>query len=258
MVTEGTNKLAEGISYLTGFDTTYNPEDKEAKKPYTFHFIRDTLDYFHLGRFIDNIVEIIVFDSIIGNGDRHQENWGIITNYTEVIKTIKDLAKKADKGFKEKLLFTIMAITNKTRRKEIDNLMKDLHIIMPGMFSEIYDSGSCLGRELSADKVMQMLTDQIMIEGYIRKGVSEIHWKGVKLNHFDLIEKVKEEHPEKVFELIDMVRNRFNENKLKDTIFSVDSKLPKEFEVYKLPEDRKKFINKLITLRVGKLIQIKP
>jgi len=56
MVTEGTNKLTEGISYLTGFDTTYKPDDKDSKKQYSFQLICDTLEYFKLGRFIENIV----------------------------------------------------------------------------------------------------------------------------------------------------------------------------------------------------------
>ena len=36
-----------------------------------------------------------------------------------------------------------------------------------------------------------MLMDKSLIDTYIRKGVSEIHWEGKKLNHFDLIRKVR-------------------------------------------------------------------
>jgi hypothetical protein len=36
MVTQGKNTLNEGIKYLTGFDTTYNPDDKDSKKNILF------------------------------------------------------------------------------------------------------------------------------------------------------------------------------------------------------------------------------
>lgn len=256
MVTEGKNKLTEGISYLTGYDTTYNPEDKSSKKLYTFHFILETLEYFQLGRFIKNIIEIIIFDSIIGNGDRHQENWGIITDYNDVIKALEEIAKKEKKGIVEKSLFGLMAITSKSKRDEAVKLVKEFNLKMPGKFSQIYDSGSCLGRELDDDKIKQLLTDNIMIETYIRKGVSEIHWEGQKLNHFDLIEKLNQIYPELVRKIIVRVKNIFQESVIKRCIDNIDSQLPQEFAENKLPEERKKFMLKLVTLRVQTLFKL--
>lgn len=57
-------------------------------------------------------------------------------------------------------------------------------------FAPIYDSGCCLGREHTDDKVLKMLSDSQMIEAYIRKGESEIHWEGniKKRKHFELIQ----------------------------------------------------------------------
>jgi len=72
MTQEGVNKLTEGVSYLTGYDTTYNPKDKNSKKQYTFQLIFEALGFFQLSRFAENIIQIIIFDSIIGNSDRHQ------------------------------------------------------------------------------------------------------------------------------------------------------------------------------------------
>lgn len=94
MVTEGQNKLTEGISYLTGFDSSYNPKHKDSKKQYSYQLIKDTFSFYKIESFIKNIIEIIIFDGIIGNGDRHQENWGIIIEYNEVIRSIEELAKK--------------------------------------------------------------------------------------------------------------------------------------------------------------------
>jgi hypothetical protein len=256
MVTEGKNKLTEGISYLTGFDTTYNPEDKNSKKLYTFNFIRETLEYFQLGRFVENIIEIIIFDSIIGNGDRHQENWGIITDYNEVIKTLEDIAKKEKKSILEKSLFTLLGITSKAKRDEAVKLVKEFQLKMPGRFSQIYDSGSCLGRELDEDKVKQMLTDNVMLETYIRKGVSEIHWEGQKLNHFVLIEKLKQTYPDIVKKIIVRIKNKYHEGSIKKCIDNIDSKLPQNLIENKLPRERKEIMLKLITLRVQNLFKL--
>lgn len=257
MVTEGKNKLTEGLSYLTGFDTTYNPEDKSSKKLYTFHFIRDTLEYFQLGHYIGNIIEIIVLDSIVGNGDRHQENWGIITDYNEVIKTLEEIAKKEKKGLFEKTLFALMAVTSKAKREDAEKLVKEFNLKMPGKFSQIYDSGSCLGRELDDEKVKQMLTDKAMIEAYIRKGVSEIHWYGEKLNHTVLIEKLQLIYPGIVKDIIARVNKNYSSEKIEKCILNIDEKLPHEFGQYKLPSDRKEFMVKLISLRVQNLLGIK-
>jgi len=257
MVTEGKNKLTEGISYLTGFDTTYNPEDKSSKKLYTFHFIRDTLEYFQLGHYIGNIIEIIVLDSIVGNGDRHQENWGIITDYNEVVKALEDIAKREKKGLVEKTLFAIMAVTSKAKREDAEQLVKEFNLKMPGKFSQIYDSGSCLGRELDDDKVEQMLTDKSIIEAYIRKGVSEIHWKGEKLNHTVLIEKLLLIYTDIVKEILARVKKNYSLEKIKKCILYLDEKLPPEFAQFELPLNRKEFMVELISLRVQNLLEIK-
>ena len=54
-----------------------------------------------------------------------------------------------------------------------------------------------LGREHTDEKVLKMLNDSQMIEAYIRKGESEIHWEGnlKKRKHFELIELLLENYP---------------------------------------------------------------
>lgn len=254
MVTKGKNKLTEGISYLTGYDTTYNPDDKESKKQYTFQLISKTLEYFQLSHYIEKIIEIIILDSIIGNGDRHQENWGIITEYSEVIKMLEDIAQKNVKGFFEKTLFALLGISSKEKSKETVKLLNELHLKMPGQFSQIYDSGSCLGRELEDDKMKQMMSDQFMLDAYIKRGVSEIHWEGKKLTHFELINEINKLYPELVKKIIQRVKEKYNVITIKECIENIDLKLPDELKKYKLPVERKEFVIKLIALRVEKLI----
>jgi hypothetical protein len=52
MVIYSENRLTEGKEYLTGYDSKYNPE--KDKKEYTFQFIRNSLKFFDLQKYIDN------------------------------------------------------------------------------------------------------------------------------------------------------------------------------------------------------------
>lgn len=255
MVTQGKNTLNEGIKYLTGYDTTYNPEDKDSKKQYTFQLICETLNYYRVGHYIDKIIEIIILDSLIGNSDRHQENWGIITEYKDVIKMLEEIANKEKKGFSESL-FSFLGITSKAKSDSKSKLINELKLTMPGQFSQIYDSGSCLGREIEDDKMRKMMRDEVMLNAYINRGDSEIHWDGKKISHFELIKKVNILYPEAVKRIITRVKQRFKENEVKLCIENIDSELPDLLKEHKLPQDRKNFILKLIVLRAQKLITL--
>jgi len=255
MVTQGKNTLNEGIKYLTGYDTTYNPEDKDSKKQYTFQLICETLKYYRVGHYIDKIIEIIILDSLIGNSDRHQENWGIITEYSDVIKMLDEIANKEKKGFSE-TLFSLFGITSKAKIESKSKLINELRLKMPGQFSQIYDSGSCLGREIEDDKMRKMMRDEVMINAYINRGDSEIHWDGKKISHFELIKKVNNHYPETVKRIIARVKQSFNEKEVKHRIENIDIELPDSLKEHKLPQDRKDFIFKLIVLRAQKLITL--
>ena len=258
MVTEGENKLTEGISYLTGFDSTYNPKHKDSKKQYSFQLIKNTLAFYKQDKFIENIIQIIIFDSIIGNGDRHQENWGIITEYNEVIKSIEELAKKEKKSFIERLIYSLLKIISEIKGNSISEAVKDLQLILSftGQFSPIYDSGSSLGREMGNDKIVQLNKDSMMMDAYIRRGDSEIHWEGEKVNHFELINRINIEYPDIVRKIITQVKEQFDPTRIHDIVENIDSKLPESLTINKLPSNRKEFVIKLITLRVEKLMNI--
>ena len=67
MIDPKREELQEGYKWLIGLDVGYDVNDKEA---YTFQIIEHLLkSRFESEGFIKNIIEIIVFDSIIGNED---------------------------------------------------------------------------------------------------------------------------------------------------------------------------------------------
>lgn len=258
MVTPGVNKLNEGISYLTGYDTTYQPADKKTSKTqYTFQFIVDALKSYKLERFVEDIIQIIIFDSLIGNSDRHQENWGVLTEYNEVIKLLESLSANKKKSGIELVMYTLLSLSSRLRKTEYKTILKEFELTnSSGNFAPIYDSGSSLGREKTEDKVIQMLKDDVMMEAFIRRGESEIHWNGKKLNHYDLIKKINNDHKQVVSSVINRVINQFSEASIREIVMDIDKNVPESIIINKLSRDRKEFIIKVITLRFQKLKEI--
>jgi hypothetical protein len=262
MVLGSKNKLTEGKTYLTGFNARYNPEID--KKDYTFQFICDALTSFSLECYIKNIVEIIIFDSIIGNSDRHQENWGIITKHKIIHekKLEKDVVSKVEKRsiYRKIRRLSRRFFTDDSIKSEqvLDNSNLVVKFEVKHKLAPIYDSGCCLGREHLDEKVLKMLNDFQMIEAYIIKGESEIHWKGneKKRKHFELVELLLEHYSTDTQKFIARVEEKYNVETIKNIIENIDINLPKDLIKFKLSESRKQLMFKLITLRIEKLIKL--
>lgn len=263
MILHSENKLTEGISYLTGFNSKYNPE--KDKKNYTFQFIQDALIDFKLEEYVQNIIEIIIFDAIIGNSDRHQENWGVVVFYRETqIETDNDNIDKKSKTSRRisNLLNKISIEILKIKIEEKVEFRKaDLETeskLISHKFSPIYDSGCCLGREFDDLKVEKIINDNQMLESYVNKGESEIHWNEFdkKLKHFDLVNLLLERYSEISKSYISRIKEKFDLEKIREIINNIDSNLPHELNNFKLSDSRKKLMYKLITLRIEKLLTL--
>lgn len=244
MIDLDVERLNEGVNYLRGYNPSYNPEDKSRYNEYTFAFICKALKAFRIEFGIEELVKVIIFDSIIGNSDRHQENWGFIILNIEVDE------EKKNKYVDSRLFKTVLGfILKKGETKEFVSFIK-------GRFSPIYDSGSCLGREIADEKVDQMLHDMRMLEAYINRGPSEIRWTGAKINHFELISEIKNEYSKVVIDEIERLMNVYNEQTIHDIVHNIDQNLPENLKVYCLPNNRKELIVKMINLRFEKLKEI--
>jgi hypothetical protein len=131
-------------------------------------------------------------------------------------------------------------------------------LLIKTKFSPIYDSGCCLGRELTDEKIQKMLQDDQMLKSYINKGESEIHWETFdsKRKHFDLLELLIVEHKRIVSKIIKNVLENYDSEKVENLIENIDINLPESLSLHRLTADRKKLMIKLITLRVEKLRQL--
>src|SRR5690606_5278206 len=121
----------------------------------------------------------------------------------------------------------------------------------------IYDSGSSLGRELTEEKVRKMLSDKQMLDAYIARGTSELHWNTKqKVPHIKLVGLLKEIEPKELFESASHFLEKWDDNKIYDIITGIDDILPDEHQFYKISPERKELIFKLLTLRFEHITNI--
>jgi hypothetical protein len=250
-------ELREGVNYLAAIYPEFLSEDKEVIKLYSFQLIEKALKDNNLEKFIPHILDIIIFDSIIGNQDRHQENWGTITSWE--FKTYLDGETVAEtalsKGFWTSFGTRILnTFANKTKSEEVIRTEKDLPNIKVA-FAPIYDSGSSLGREVAEDKLTDMLRDDVRLNAYINRGKSEIRWKGDKVSHFILIKNLIDHFPELKQRILNIF-SKIDDKKIIGIINEIDKDVPAQFSSYKLTIVRKQFIVKLIIERIKKLKEI--
>jgi hypothetical protein len=235
MIDANKNNLSEIINYLWGYDSNYKPEDKNSRTKYTFHFIEKALTKYKLEDKMHHIITTIIFDSLIGNGDRHQENWGFI---------IPNIHR-----------------TNHEKQKNniVDSNQFRLSLSKKGVFAPIYDSGSCLGRELLDAKVEKMLNDDQMLSAYINRDSCEIRWDdGKKTSHFLLLKKIMEQpNYKKIVENeIKRVEKTFDIKRIAKIVDDIDNPLPENLNQHKLPENRKQLIKRIVSLRFDRLTEI--
>lgn len=262
MINIDEEELIEGGKYLQAYDPTFSPEDKTKRHQYTFRLIENALTSFSLEEYMHNILQVIVFDTIIGNVDRHQENWAFIGRYTKLAKSVNEMQDSFNsvahfqypKWFKKIISYITEIKNDKTQFIPEVNKLK-LHLTPKIKFAPIYDSGSSLCRECTSEKVESMLKNQIELESYLSKGEAEIYWDSKKKHkHFALINEILgTSHKVKLVEIIKQITQNYDENSFKTAVQNIDNEVPDEFINIKIPQNRKDVIIKLVSLRTQKL-----
>lgn len=250
-------ELIEGVKYLQAFSPTYDPTAKAHQNRYSFQLILNSLDNARLKNQIDNIIEIIVFDAMIGNSDRHQENWAVISKQQLITDVISDM-KKAEKISLSKKEKSRVALLKKLLSKIKGTKLPKIFYQIELRFAPIYDSGSSLGRELLDEKVEAFLQSNEMINRYVEKGQSEIHWEGKKLTHFNLIENLLAMplYQLRTKAVINRIIEKWNGTDIASIVEVIDAEVPESHNMYKIPQSRKQLILKLITLRYKRLKEL--
>ncbi len=262
MINQETEELIEGGKYLQACDNTFKPENVKERNRYSFQFISSAFLTFKKEKHLKEIVEIIVFDALIGNSDRHQENWAIINSHSTISESISIIAKAIETNEIENLpnwLKKILKFAYTVKGRLRPEIVKS-RLMLPKntRMSPIYDSGCSFGRELNDERIKLMLNHDEEIQKYVAKGFSEIHWEGNKISHFELVTKLLEckELKDFVLESIKRITENFDTIKVEKIVMNVDKELVVLGNPNILPKERKELILKLLTLRLNKLREI--
>lgn len=262
MINQASEELIEGGKYLHAFDNTFKPENIKLRNQYNFDLIVNALISFKKEKHIKELAETIVFDALIGNSDRHQENWAIINVHTMISEGITQIQKDIESGeidsmpnWINKLIKVAYTVKGKIRPE-----LQTARLMLPKQtrFAPIYDSGCSFGRELDDERVKQMLNSEQEIQKYIAKGHAEIHWESKKITHFELVNKLLESEGLKDFVLDSLKRitEQFDPKKMEQIVLNVDKEIIALGNSNILPKERKELVLKLLTLRLNKLREI--
>lgn len=259
MIDRQNEELIEGGKYLNAFDNTFSYEEKKPGEKYNFELIENAFEALKLTGYLPKLLEVLVFDAIISNGDRHQENWAFIATHNPISKSVAEIEYNFEENNLEgspkwlKMFIKYLYFDKKT--KELRPELKKAKLLLNKdiKFSPIYDSGSSLCREATSSKVINLLHDNKELDAYINRGKSEIHWKNKKVTHFDFVNNLKFNYESQINAIIDRVKNHYNSKKFEDVLKSIDITVPEMFEEYKIPVERKELILKLVTLRIERL-----
>ncbi|HMV10872.1 MAG TPA: hypothetical protein PK325_13825 [Cyclobacteriaceae bacterium] len=260
MINSDKEELVEGGRYIQAFDNAFNPDDRSLRHRYSFELIAASLKFLGFEKYISDIIEMLVFDALIGNSDRHQENWALINTHSGISKSFAgiEFLLTHEKRLKEMPGWLVkflkkMYTKNGSLRKEYRRAK--LSLPKKTRFSPIYDNGCSFGRELLDDKVVQMINDDKLVDAYVKKGLSEIHWKDKKVSHFVLLTNLlkEEKFREMVQNPVKRVIERFKAQKFSELISKVDVDLPLECQYIRIPSERKELMSKLVLSRIARL-----
>lgn len=262
MINQASEELIEGGKYLQAFDNTFKPENIKLRNQYNFDLIVNALISFKKEKHLKELAETIVFDALIGNSDRHQENWAIINVHTIISEGITQIQKDIESGeidsmpnWIKKLIKVAYTVKGKIRPE-----LQTARLMLPKQtrFAPIYDSGCSFGRELDDERVKNMLNNEQEIQKYIAKGQAEIHWESNKVSHFELVNKLLESEGLKdiVLDSLKRITAQFDPKKVEQIVLNVDKELLDLGNSNYLPKERKELVLKLLTLRLNKLREI--
>jgi hypothetical protein len=264
----GDEQLIEVGRFMTAINENFLPEDNHTRKEYTFQLLEKVIDEFNLSEYWEYFFETLLFDAIIGNTDRHQENWAFLgktSAFGEHIDLLHTELKEIKKGLPKIkdlpipwFIKKIIGLFIDLEKEDLKPTVKQAQLIFTNIksFAPIYDNGSSLVRELTKERVETLLNNQAALEKYIQNGAAELHWNKQKLNHFELIGNIAKSSYIEVLRKSAKFLSKWDDQLMELILNELDSNLPEKWHDYCIPKDRKKLIVKIVSLRSKKLIDL--
>lgn len=242
MIDLRSEELIQGVNLIIQLDPDFR---EDYKTNHHFYKIENALNSVGLSEFRRIAVEMVLFDCIIGNTDRHSENWALIRN--KVGDTYYSELKKKNLFFRIKEYWKI----HKDFNIKFHKVPKILAFIRH-RFAPFYDNGSSLGRELSEDRISVLLSDDNAFEKFFCNGKSDIIVDESKKSFLETIEYLLVHYPEECKHFISKHLSQYNKEHLISLINNMDANYPEQgFDYGRISNKRKQFIVKLIDSRIS-------
>ena len=269
MATEN-ESITEGVRVIAKIDPTFI-SDENYKKCHNLTRIHKGLAYLGINKFKRIAIEMLLFDCIIGNTDRHSENWAIIRNErfeksanklllhnASIHEFISLIFNKKERDNWQKLRKERKAFY-KYLKDEFSMTIKEFHDLLKEnvyRFAPFYDNGSSLGRELTEERIKEMIkTGSSAFDKYFHGGYPDIRVCDKKITFNDTIIYLLRNYPEECSHFIQKHLSRYSKDEFSSIIENIDNALPPTgFEKFRLTKDRKNFYVKLVDYRINHLL----
>ncbi len=174
--------LVEGVQYITkrypGFDVD-RLYDRDTEKRYSVQMIKECIEETNL---FDEFIQIPVFDCLIGNTDRHQSNWGIITDVSTTPLRIAPLydngsslccrikIEEINEYFNDELRFKALIGTKSLSAIAWANKKKTRHFeLMRNLYTDYFNKTINIVRRISdnltnevINEILKTIPDEVM------------------------------------------------------------------------------------------------
>lgn len=219
------------------------------KNNHFLYKIESALNSVRLPEFKRIAVEMVLFDCIIGNSDRHSENWALIKN--KIGQSIYAWVEQLNILQRFQFYWTFH------KRFNIP-LHKVPHILdmTRYRFAPFYDNGSSLGRELSEERIVKMLNEPDAFDIYFSGGTSDIIVDDKKKSFLETIDALILHYQNECAHFVKNHLTKYNKEAFESLIYNMDALYPNNrFESSRISNNRKAFIIKLIDARINYIYQ---
>ncbi len=182
--------LTEGVEFILGKYPYYNKNkllDEYSGNKYSIQMIENSLpETIEMKK----ILQMIIFDCLIGNSDRHHSNWGEIYSMD----------------------------------------YKEHYFIFHWDISPLYDNGSSLCSYINENDIDIILKDKMKYEALINtKSKSAIGWENIRpIRHFELITNIRNTYYDDSVDFVRTIKERVNEETIENILYNFNNDIISE------------------------------